>query len=341
MKTIETVGEFELIERFFAPSGALQPPGVVIGPGDDAAVVNVPRTQQLVTTTDTLVEGVHFTHATDPFLLGQKALYVNLSDMAAMAGRPRWYLLSLTLPGTTPLSWVEALAHGLTTAARHPTGDIALIGGNTSKIAEGCISIGITLLGLVGQDRAVTRRGAQVGDHILVTGTIGDATLGLAIQQGTLTVDDPEARAALQQRHALPSPPLAFAIALQESALIRSAIDISDGLVADLTHLCNASGVGARIDAEKTPLSPAAQAQIEHLPGTERLAPLLTGGEDYELLFTVAPDACPAVMMQAKEQGIRVSDIGIITTGSAVVLTHHGQTMTLGKNGWTHFQKSP
>ena len=136
MKTIETVGEFELIERFFAPSGALQPPGVVIGPGDDAAVVNVPRTQQLVTTTDTLVEGVHFTHATDPFLLGQKALYVNLSDMAAMAGRPRWYLLSLTLPGTTPLSWVEALAHGLTTAARHPTGDIALIGGNTSKIAE-------------------------------------------------------------------------------------------------------------------------------------------------------------------------------------------------------------
>lgn len=336
METIGSFGEFQLIQRFFSPSSETAlPPEIAVGPGDDAAVLTIPRTQQLVITTDTLVEGVHFTRHADPFLLGQKALRVSLSDMAAMAGQPRWYLLSLTLPKTTPLSWIEALAHGLNTAAQRPSGNVALIGGNTSMSKEGA-HITVTLLGLVGKNRAVTRSGAQIGDHIFVSGTIGDATLGLSIQQGTLTVDDPSARMALQQRHNLPTPPVELAIALQESALTRSAIDISDGLIADLKHLCEASKVGARINAAQIPLSPAAQNQVQ-CHGKALLSKLLSGGEDYELLFTVAPTAHDTVMTLAKKVGTRVTQIGVITTEPHVILTHHGQTMTAESSGWTHF----
>lgn len=337
MKTIETVGslgEFQLIQRFLTPS--TQPQEVTVGPGDDAAVLSIPRTQQLVVTTDTLVEGIHFTSQADPFLLGQKALRVNLSDMAAMAGKPCWYLLALSLPETTATAWVEALAQGLQTAAQRPSGNVARIGGNLSRAHQGGISITITLMGLTGKGRAVTRCGAQVGDHILVTGTIGDAALGLAVQQKKLTVDHPEEQTALQRRLDLPDPPVELAIALQEAALTRSAIDISDGLIADLKQLCTASKVGAKIRAEQIPLSPAAKNQVQGhgIP----LSQLLTGGEDYELLFTAAPSACPNIHMLAKEKGVRVTEIGVITHESDVIMTHQEQIMPIeGSSGWTHF----
>ena len=149
--SVASVGEFQLIQRLFAPTAGPLPPGVVMGVGDDAAVVSVPRTQQLVVTTDTLVEGVHFTADADPFLLGQKALRINLSDLAAMAAQPRWYLLSLSLPADTPVAWVEALVAGLRQAAQRPAGEVALIGGNTTRSAPGGISITITLMGFARQ----------------------------------------------------------------------------------------------------------------------------------------------------------------------------------------------
>lgn len=333
-QTIATVGEFQLIERLFMPTVEDAPLGVVVGVGDDAAIVTVPRTQQLVVTTDTLVEGIHFTSDADPFLLGQKALAVNLSDLAAMAAQPRWYLLSLALPPETPVAWVDRLVAGLNKAAQRPGGLVALVGGNTTSIAQGSRSITITLMGLVGKSRGITRSGAQVGDHILVTGTIGDAALGWAIQRGSLTVADEADQSALVRRHQLPEPPVELAIALQEAAISRSAIDISDGLVADLRHLCQASRVGAQIEAEQIPLSPAARRQVER-HGPELLARMLGGGEDYELLLTIAPTAMAALQVLAKEAGVTVTKIGVITAGSEVVVTHQEKPMTVG--GWDHF----
>ncbi|MEO5362137.1 MAG: thiamine-phosphate kinase [Magnetococcus sp. DMHC-8] len=335
-ETVAVMGEFSLIGRLLAAAVGSAAPGVVVGAGDDAAVVTVPRTQQLVVTTDTLVEGVHFTADADPVLLGRKALAVNLSDLAAMAAQPRWYLLSLSLPGETPVSWVDGLLSGLQQAARRPAGEVILIGGNTTSTAPGTISITITLLGLVGKDRAVTRGGAQVGDQLLVTGTIGDAALGLAIQQGKLTDMAPEDRSALLRRHQVPEPPVELAIALQESAFSRSAVDVSDGLIADLGHLCRASRVGAQVAAERVPLSvPVRQQVARH--GLSLLARLLGGGEDYELLFTAAPTAVPGIMVLAEATGTQVTAIGVITAGSEVVVTHDGQPLAVTAAGWDHF----
>ncbi len=336
METMASVGEFALIQRFFTPPSGPLPPGVVLGVGDDGAVVSVPRTQQLVVTTDTLVEGIHFAADADPVLLGQKALRVNLSDLAAMAAQPRWYVLSLSVPGDTPVVWLEGLVSGLRQAAQRPAGEVVLIGGNLTGAARGSLSITITLLGLVGRDRAVTRGGAQVGDHILVTGTIGDAALGWAIQRGILTGVAAADQAALLQRHHLPDPPVELAIALQESAFSRSAIDLSDGLIADLGHLCRASRVGARVHAERVPLSPAARRQVEQ-QGPALLARLLGGGEDYELLFTVAPSAVAAVHVLAEMMGVPVTEIGVITAGSEVVVTHQDQPLMVEAGGWDHF----
>ena len=335
-KTVKDLGEFPLIQHILAPPMPLLPAGVAVGTGDDAAVLTVPRTQQLVATTDTLLEGVHFFSDADPFLLGQKALLVNLSDMAAMAGRARWYLLSLSLPPSTPLAWVEAFVRGLDSAAQRSEEGVTRVGGNTCVANPGNISITITLLGLVGKGRALTRSSAQVGDLIFVSGTIGDACLGLAIQQGKLTVTDSEESATLQHSFHLPNPPIDLAVALQEAALCRSGIDISDGLLADLRHLCLASKVGARINTEQIPLSQAAKNHL-HRHGTAALSQLLSGGEDYQLLFTAAPTARSAILVLAHELGIRVTKVGVITAEPEIILTHHDQTITVDTDGWSHF----
>ena len=336
METISSLGEFQLIQRLCRASETTASKGVVIGPGDDAAVVTVPRTQQLLTTTDTLLEDVHFRADNDPYLLGQKALSVNLSDIAAMAGQPRWYLLSLSLPSSTPLTWIDELARGLHhTAQQQTTGEVALIGGNMTRSQEK-ISITITLMGLIAKDRATSRHGAQVDDRIYVTGSIGDAMLGLEVIQGEHTNIEPEARLYLQKRHNLPQPPVALAMALQESALTRAAIDISDGLLADLQHLCQASKVGASIQAERIPLSQAAETLYQQ-HGKPLLSRLLTGGEDYELLFTAAASAEPAIMAVANAMDTRITPIGVITKETILILNHQGETMPVTTHGWKHF----
>ncbi|MBF0611162.1 MAG: thiamine-phosphate kinase [Magnetococcales bacterium] len=338
IKTISMVGEFNLIRELFMPlqrqTGSSPDPVN----GDDAAVVTVPRTQQLLVTTDTLVEGVHFQSDTDPYLLGQKALRVNLSDIAAMGGNPRWYQLSISMPPSVSYHWVSEVARGLKEAGE--TFNVSLVGGDTVS-TRGCISLTITMLGLVGQGRAVLRKGAMAGDKLYVSGTVGDAALGWSQRRGVLQVLEGEDISHLQRRLDLPEPRIALGLALQDAALMRAAIDISDGLVADLEHIAQASGVGAVIHAEKLPLSPAAQRVVHRLGGvtvSEIGKLVFCGGEDYELLFAAAP-ACHEQIMEISQQvGVPITEIGEFTAevGQVAVL-YQGQTVRLKRAGWTHF----
>ncbi|MBF0428845.1 MAG: thiamine-phosphate kinase [Magnetococcales bacterium] len=335
MKEAETrtlPGEFQLIRDYFVPLQSPAFAGVVLGIGDDAAVLAVPRTQQLLTTVDTLVEGIHFTASDDPFRLGQKALLVNLSDIAAMGGKPCWYLLSLSLPSDTSLTWIEAFVAGLREASERF--GVTVVGGNTTGSKAGR-TIGITLFGLVGQGRALTRAGSEPGDRILVTGTIGDAALALAMRQGGLSLAGGEDLAFLQQRLDRPDPRVGLGLAIADAMVVHGMMDVSDGLVADLGHLCAASGVGAQLYAEKVPFSPAARRQLEQNP--DLLPLLLTGGEDYELLCTASPGALALLATLADEAGVPLTEIGEITASGDVVVTLENKPLPLDRGGWAHF----
>ena len=247
-KSIASVGEFELIQSCFSPLSKGGMDGVTVGLGDDGAVLVVPRTQELVISTDTLVEGIHFSSDDDPYLLGRKALRVNLSDLAAMGALPRWYLLSLSMPPSTPFNWVSEFARGLKEDGDNF--DVSLTGGDTTG-SKGCLIITITVMGHIGKGRSVLRSGAKPGDRIFVSGTLGDSALGLSCHLGKLKIADPEDVVYLMQRHQLPEPRISLGLGLVDAALVHGAIDLSDGLVADLKHLCSASGVGAEVDVEK------------------------------------------------------------------------------------------
>ncbi len=335
-RTVASLGEFGLIEHCFKELGRTDVPGVSVGIGDDAAVLLVPRTQDLLATTDTLVEGVHFTSDTDPVTLGWKTLCVNLSDIAAMGGEPRWYLLSIALPSTTSLSWVEQLAQGMNEAGKQFR--VTLVGGNTSR-TSGPMVLTLNLFGVVGHERALMRSGANVGNRIYVSGTIGDSTLGLRhlqkTDQDTSNNIDVETQ-YLIKRHLRPDPRIALGMALVDAALARAVIDVSDGLLADLGHLCRASGVGADLDLEKIPLSAAARTWLGN-GGQEKWKTLLTGGEDYELLFTVAPGATDQLPALAANLGLPLTEIGVISKQEGIRLYERGQPMVIQESGFRHF----
>lgn len=331
-ETLASVGEFQLIQEIFMPMQTASVPGVMLGIGDDAAVLAIPRTQQLVTTVDTLVEGVHFEEAADPFRLGQKALLVNLSDIAAMGGKPCWYLLSLSLPKQTLVSWVREFARGLQVVAERFK--VTVVGGNTTGSGSGR-TIGITMFGLVAQHRALTRAGSVPGDRILVSGTIGDAALALAVRQGRLPPPDATDLEFFNQRLDLPEPRIELGLAMADAAVVHGVIDLSDGLVADLGHLCRASGVGAQVDAAKVPLSLAARRQLERDPLL--LGLLLTGGEDYELLCTAPVGAVELLFALAKDVGIVLTEIGELTATPEINVLFDNKNLALGSGGWTHF----
>ncbi|MBF0310910.1 MAG: thiamine-phosphate kinase [Magnetococcales bacterium] len=338
VRTIASLGEFGLIRTLFAPLQQAEE-ALVTGIGDDAAVLAVPRTQHLLVTTDALLEGSHFLRDDDPYLLGQKALRVNLSDIAAMGGQPRWYTLSLALPPSIPVSWVEEFSRGLADTGREY--QVNLIGGDTVG-TKGCIAITITLLGLVGRGRALGRKGARPGDRLFVSGTIGDATLGLSHRLRRMTINNPDDLAWFQRRFHLPEPRVALGQMLQETALAHALIDISDGLVSELGHLCRESGVGAAIYTERVPLSDAARRVLAGAATPEQkesiLRQILTGGEDYELLFAVAEGALDQIEALEARSGTRITEIGRITREAGVIsLFEEGHPIKLPEGGFRHF----
>jgi thiamine-monophosphate kinase len=321
------VNEFELIRRFFA-SQPVHRADVIAGIGDDAAIVRVPKDRELVVTTDTLVSGVHFFPDADAATLGHKVLAVNLSDLAAMGADPAWFTLSLTLPAPDT-AWLDAFCAGLYALAREY--DVQLIGGNT---ARGPLSLTVEAHGFVPPGAALRRGGARAGDAIYVTGTLGDAGMALAQRLQRIALL-PAETAEVTRRLDRPSPRVRAGVAAR--GIASAAIDISDGLMADLGHLAEASGVGARIGLESLPLSPAYRAHRERLGWDVAL----TAGEDYELCFTVPPERVSALERAVAAFDCTVTRIGDITEQPGVrVLDARGARHRVAAAGYDHFQNS-
>jgi len=319
------VNEFELIRKYFAAQ-PIRRPEVEVGIGDDAAIVRVPSGQDLVVTTDTLVSGVHFLPGTDAVALGHKALAVNLSDIAAMGAEPAWFTLNLTLPEADD-RWLAEFSEGLFALAREQR--MELIGGN---IAHGPLNIAIEVHGLVPRGEALRRNGARTGDGIYVTGTFGDAALALRHRLGQLALPIAD-YAVLATRLDRPTPRIVEGIAFR--GIASGAIDVSDGLLADLGHLLEASDVGARVELERVPLSPE---YCNHLDKVGWDA-ALSGGEDYELCITVSPDKTPALIEATDALGWEVHRIGEVTASPGlVVLDGGGKPYRPAKTGYDHFR---
>jgi thiamine-monophosphate kinase len=324
------LGEFGRIARYFRPLAA-QFPGA-LNLTDDAALIDVPAGQQLVLTTDAVVAGVHFLPTDAPGDVARKALRVNLSDLAAKGARPLAYTLTLAVGRDVADDWVEAFAAGL--AEDQAQFGIALAGGD-SVSTEGPVWVSITAFGLVDAGRMVRRSGARPGDVVLVTGSIGDAALGLMVEQGRLVVDEAD-RAALVDRYRLPRPRTHLAAAIAAHA--HAALDISDGLAADFGHLCRASRVIGQIAVSKIPQSAAARRATAAEP--KLMARVLGGGDDYEVLLAAAADAVRPLKIAAEAAGIDLTTIGAITgaddNGRADLLDDGGNRLTVEKPGWTH-----
>ena len=326
--TAPPLGEFERIARFFAP---------LAGPGalnltDDVALIDGPAGEEYVLTTDTIIEGVDYFADDPPFLVAQKLLRVNLSDLAAKGAVPFAYLLTTALPKTHGDAWLDAFTKGL--AADQKAFGVALLGGDSSA-TPGPPTLSATLIGRVPSGKAILRSGAKEGDILYVSGTLGDAALGLALRKGELGGSlTAEQRDYLVDRYRLPRPRVALG---QKLVGIASAmIDISDGFLADLGHLCAASKLGARIPADKLPLSPAARAAIASNPGFN--SAVMAGGDDYELLFTAAPPRASDVDAAARNAGVAVIALGSMAHGEgALVLGSDGQPVKVEKTGYAHF----
>lgn len=323
-------GEFELIARYFAPLA--HAPGA-LGLRDDAALVDVDPGRHLVATTDALVEGVHFLPSDPADRIGRKALRVNLSDLAAKGARPLGYLLTLALSPRVNADWVERLAAGL--AADQATYGVSLLGGDTAA-TPGPTMLSVAALGSVGAGRFLPRGGAADGDRVMVSGTLGDGALGLKALRGGLEHLSGDQRRELIDRYQLPLPRLSLGAALAEEGIASASIDVSDGLVADLGHVAETSGLGARIEAARVPLSPGARTALAADPGL--WTDILAGGDDYELLFTAAPGKAAAVAALAERLGLPLTDIGRMKPGPGVrVFAPDGAPMRLAVPGYRHF----
>lgn len=321
--------EFELIARYFAPL-AVGAPGA-LGLTDDAALVKPPPGHHHVIAVDTLVQGVHFLADDPPDLIARKLLRVNLSDIASMGAAPKHYLLAISLCPGIGASWLEAFAAGL--QADQDEFHVALLGGDTTS-TPGPMTLTLTAIGNVPDGAEIKRSTARVGDLIYVSGTIGDAALGVRILTGKLSGLSGEMESALADRYRLPRPRVTLGPALR--GLATAMTDISDGLVADLGHICTTSAVGARIEANSVPLSPAAMAAVAQDPSALRIA--LTGGDDYELVFTAHPATADAVDAASRAVGVPITVIGRITHGGDVeVFDDNGNIITLKTIGYTHF----
>jgi thiamine-monophosphate kinase len=322
------MAEFDLIETIRARCSIARA-DVRLGIGDDAAVLAPPPGHELVVSTDTLVAGVHFPPSASAEDIGWKALAVNLSDLAAMGATPAWALLALTMPHTDR-AFVEAFADGFAELARLHA--VALVGGDTT---QGPLAMTVVVHGFVPPQRALLRDGAQIGDHVFVTGTLGDAAAGLRCldARDALFHAPAEIREALLARLHRPTPRVAAGVVLREFA--HACIDVSDGLLADLGHIAARSGVGIEIDASSLPASAALFAVPDAL---QRLALQAVGGDDYELAFTAALDDEAALLRDLARSGCGATRIGRVVAGQGVRLFDDERAeIIFDRRGWEHF----
>lgn len=313
-------GEFALIAELFAPLAAGYPGALDLK--DDAAIIETTPGRCLVATTDTMVAGVHFLPDDPPDLVARKLVRVNLSDLAAKGARPTVYLLALSMPDSIGLDWLRGFADGL--AADQKKFGIFLVGGDTTS-TPGPLTLNLIALGEIARGKEIRRSGARAGDRVFVSGTLGDAALALKAMQGGLGGLMAEHRAALVARYRLPEPRITLGQALV--GLASACCDVSDGLVADLGHICETSGVAAEVQVERLPLSPAALAALAADPGS--IAAIAAGGDDYELVFTLPADRSPPA---------GVTEIGRCVPGQGVTLLDpQGRAIQLPAAGWQHF----
>ncbi len=313
------LGEDRLIERFFKPiAGDLS---------DDVAVTTPLAGCDLLTSTDALLEDVHFLRTAPAELVAQKALRANASDIAASGGEPAFFTLSLGLPKDLPLTWLTSFVEGLAQAMAELK--VALVGGDTARAAAG-VAIGVAIHGYAPSGQAVGRAGAKPGDALAVTGWLGDAYIGLEAMLGRRALPDAAARFWLR-RHFCPEDRGEFARRLAGRQLARAMMDLSDGLSIDLPRLCKASAVGAAVELARLPLSPEARRlglDAEQAWGA---------GEDYELLFAADPARWGEIEALAAAAGAPLARIGRIVGGSAIELTKHGEPCAPPAPGWRHF----
>lgn len=319
----QPMSEFDLIKRYFNRAT----PGTLLGVGDDAALLQASAGNVLAVSTDMLVSGTHFLPDADPFLLGHKTLAVNLSDMAAMGATPRWATLAIALPDADG-TWLEKFSAGFFSLAQRYRVD--LVGGDTTR---GPLSLCVTIIGELPPGAALLRSGAQIGDQIWVSGRLGDAALALAHLQGRIALSGDEfafCAPALYQ----PQPRVELGLALR--GLANCAIDISDGLLADLGHILDASNVGARIGLMDLPVSLPVSSNYGRPLGIQCA---LAGGDDYELCFTVSPARGAGVPAVAAKLGLRLTCIGEVVAGrGCIVHDAAGNPLSLERDGYDHFR---
>ncbi|HWJ34342.1 MAG TPA: thiamine-phosphate kinase [Steroidobacteraceae bacterium] len=323
------LGEFELIDRFFSRSKSAdnKRSDVILGVGDDAALLRLPLGTDLVAAVDTIVAGRHFPLDSDPRSIGHRALAVNLSDMAAMGATPAWATLALTLP-SADANWLEGFSAGLMRLA--DTHGVALVGGDTTA---GPLTVSIQILGFVARDMALRRSGALAGDILAVTGTLGDAGAGLALVTGRLAGRERAASDELIERFEYPTPRVAFGSSAR--GIASAAMDVSDGLVGDLTKLAAASGLSAHVEVGQLPMS---RALLATVPVAQAREWALAAGDDYELLVAVPPRRFDELAAAARQLNLTFTAIGDLRPGSGVSWALDGRVFAAPVQGYDHFR---
>lgn len=320
-------GEFALIAELFAP---LATAAGGFGLKDDAALATPPAGFDLVATTDALVEGVHFFASDPPELIARKALRVNLSDLAAKGCAPAGYLMGLSIPASVTMEWLQTFARGL--AQDQTTFGVSLLGGDTTS-TPGALTVAITAFGHVPAGTMLRRGGAHVGDLVFVSGTVGDAGAGLGCLKGESSLSGHPLN-YLIDRFQVPQPRLALGQKLVGIAF--ASIDVSDGLIADLGHIADVSGVRIVLDAARIPISRALKSSWQK-PAVG-LVEAVTAGDDYEIAFTAPPEKRGAIADAAAASGVPVTEIGTVQSGEGVVLLDEaGDEIPLNRTGYTHF----
>jgi thiamine-monophosphate kinase len=318
----DSSSEFELISRHFMRPAT----NAVLGVGDDAALIDVTNGMDLAVSTDTMVSGTHFFPDVDPEHLGHKALAVNLSDMAAMGALPYWAMLALTLPSVDH-HWLEAFAKGFFDLASEF--NVSLVGGDTTR---GPLTLTVTIMGEVPMGAALRRNGAKAGNDVWVSGNLGDAALAVAHRHGKLVLEESDYHEAVMRLYE-PTPRVNLGQALR--GLATAAIDISDGLLADLGWICRLSGVGATVDLSQVPVSPIG---ARHVASDAGLTAIVAGGDDYELCFTAPANARESITDLTDVLGIPLTRIGQIKRGKGVsLLGANGKAVKIDGRGFDHF----